>query len=425
MLDMKWVRENPEKLDAAMQSRGGEPVSAKFLGLDEERRQVMTELQNLQSRRNDISRRIGQAKQTGEDTAPLFAEMKDIGPAVKALEEKEQGLQFQFEDMLSRLPNIPEDSTPKGKDENDNVEVRTWGTPTKLAFEPKHHFELGENLGQMDFEIGAKLAGSRFVWLQGQIAQLERALANYMLDMHTRNHGYTEVVPPFLANDDTLFGTGQLPKFAEDLFRTEQGLWLIPTSEVVLTNYVRDEIIDASRLPLKFTGLTPCFRSEAGSAGRDTRGYIRMHQFNKVEMVQITRPEESEAAFHNMVAHAESILKGLELPYRVLHLCTGDMGFCAQKTYDLEVWLPAQGKYREISSVSNCGDFQARRMRARFRADATSKNTTFVHTLNGSGLAVGRTLVAVLENYQQADGSIRIPDVLKPYMGGRDKIEAA
>ena len=423
MLDIKWIRQNPQQLDKALKNRGAKPLSSDILALDEKRRDLMTKTQELQSRKNDVAKQIGMAKSKGEDASALFEESKKVGPELKQLEEDVRLLDEEFNHLMATIPNVPEEDTPVGDSEDDNVEVRKWGEPASFNFEPKHHFELGENLGLMDFTTGAKLAGSRFVWLQGQMARLERALANYMLDTQTGEHGYTEVIPPYMANDDTLYGTGQLPKFTEDLFKTNEGLWMIPTSEVVLTNYVRGDILEKEQLPLKFTALTPCFRSEAGSAGRDTRGYIRMHQFSKVEMVQITAPESSAQALEDMVGNAEAILQGLGLPYRIVQLCTGDIGFGAKKTYDLEVWLPAQNQYREISSCSNCGDFQARRMQARFRPEKGQKRTEFLHTLNGSGLAVGRTLVAVLENYQEEDGSIRIPEVLKPYMNGQDKIE--
>jgi seryl-tRNA synthetase len=420
MLDIKWVRENPQALDKALATRGAAPVSDKILSADEKRREVLTKLQTLQSRRNQISKDVATAKSAGQSTDALFAEMKDIGPQVKALEESERELTAAFDDLIARLPNIPQADVPVGTDEKGNVVVRTWGTPTKLDFTPKAHFELGEGLGLMNFDVAGKISGSRFAWLQGDLARLERALSAFMLDVQTREHGYTEVIPPYLVNDATAFGTGQLPKFTDDLFRTTNGLWLIPTAEVPLTNFVRDEIVPEDKLPYKFTALTPCFRSEAGSAGKDTRGYIRMHQFSKVELVQIVHPDTSAQAHEDMTRHAETILQKLGLPYRTIVLCTGDMGFCSQKTYDIEVWVPAQNTYREISSCSNCGDFQARRMKARMK-DA-SGNIRFLHTLNGSGLAVGRTLVAVLENYQQANGSIKVPPVLVPYMGGQDVI---
>ena len=419
MLDIKWIRENPKAFDAALAKRGLAPHAATLLELDEKRRTLMTELQTLQSKRNDISKQVGIAKSKKEDATHLFEEMKTIGPAVKKLEEQVAELDDKQTELLVTLPNTPDASVPEGKDENDNVEVRKWGAPKELPH-AKAHYDLGEALGMMDFELAAKIAGSRFVWLQGSLARLERALTAFMLDTHTQRHGYTEVSPPFMVNEKALFGTGQLPKFEEDLFKTDMNYMLIPTSEVPLTNSVQGDILPAEALPIKFTAATPCFRSEAGSAGRDTRGMIRVHQFTKVEMVQIVHPEKSFEALEEMVGHAEYILQQLGLPYRVVTLCGGDLGFGAHKTYDLEVWVPAQGKYREISSCSNCGAFQARRMKARFRTG--EKQTEFVHTLNGSGLAVGRTLVAVLENYQMADGSIAIPEVLQPYMGGQKVI---
>ena len=422
MLDIKWIRENPTALDSALERRGKAPLAAEVLALDEALRSIMAALQNLQSKRNDLSKQIGQAKATGADASSLFEEMKGVGPQVKELEEQERAQKEKLNALLAIIPNIPDADVPEGADEDANQLVRTWSEKPRMNMAPQAHFEIGEALAQMNFDVAAKISGSRFVWLQGELARLERALANFMLDTQTAEHGYTEVAPPLLVNDESLYGTGQLPKFEEDLFKTTAGYWLIPTAEVPLTNYVRDEIVAPEMLPLKFCALTPCFRSEAGSAGRDTRGLIRMHQFSKVEMVQIVKPEASEQALEEMLGHAEKILQLLELPYRVVKLCTGDLGFGARKTFDLEVWLPAQDKYREISSCSNCGDFQARRMKARYRAG--EKVTEFVHTLNGSGLAVGRTLVAVLENYQQADGSILIPKVLQPYMGGREKIDA-
>lgn len=419
MLDIKWIRENPEAFDAALAKRGVEPQASTLLELDEKRRTLMTELQSAQSKRNEISKQVGIAKSKKEDASHLFEEMKTIGPAVKKLEEQVAELDEKQTELLVTLPNIPDESVPEGKDEDDNVEIRKWGEPKDIK-NAQAHYDLGEALGEMDFERAAKLAGSRFVWLQGSLARLERALTAFMLDTHTQRHGYTEVSPPFMVNQKALFGTGQLPKFDEDLFKTDMNYMLIPTSEVPLTNSVQGDILPAEALPIKMTAATPCFRSEAGSAGRDTRGMIRVHQFTKVEMVQIVHPEKSFDALEEMVGHAEYILQQLELPYRVVTLCGGDLGFGAHKTYDLEVWVPAQGKYREISSCSNCGAFQARRMKARFRTG--EKQTEFVHTLNGSGLAVGRTLVAVLENYQLEDGSIAIPEVLQPYMAGQKVI---
>lgn len=424
MLDIKWIRENTDAVDLNMKKRGAEPVSSYILSLDEKRRDVMGRLQELQSKRNKISKEVGQAKAKGEDASHLFESMKTIGPEVKKLEEEERALQAELKDFVATLPNILDANVPEGKDDTENVEVRRWGTPRTLNFEPQAHYDLGENLGQLDFETAAKISGSRFAWSSGDLARLERALAMFMLDTHTEQNGFTEVNPPVLVTPQTMFGTGQLPKFGDDAFYTndERELMLTPTAEVSLTNYMADRIVQESDLPLKFCAWTPCFRKEAGSAGRDTRGLIRVHQFNKVEMVQIVHPEKSDEALQFMLNCAEDILQKLNLPYRVLNLCTGDMGFGSKQTFDLEVWLPAQNTYREISSCSKCGDFQARRMNGRFK-DKDGKNH-FVHTLNGSGLAVGRTLVAVMENYQNEDGSINVPEVLKPYMGGKEVIKA-
>ncbi|PPR18260.1 MAG: Serine--tRNA ligase [Proteobacteria bacterium] len=424
MLDIKWIRENTDAVDLNMKKRGAEPVSSYILSLDEKRRDVMGRLQELQSQRNKISKEVGQAKAKGEDASHLFESMKTIGPEVKKLEEEERALQTELKDFVATLPNILDAAVPEGKDDTENVEVRRWGTPRTLNFEPKAHYDLGEDLGQLDFETAAKISGSRFAWSSGDLARLERALAMFMLDTHTEQNGFTEVNPPVLVTPQTMYGTGQLPKFGDDAFYTndERDLMLTPTAEVSLTNYMADRIVQESDLPIKFCAWTPCFRKEAGSAGRDTRGLIRVHQFNKVEMVQIVHPEKSNEALQFMLGCAEDILQKLNLPYRVLNLCTGDMGFGSEQTFDLEVWLPAQNTYREISSCSRCGDFQARRMNGRFK-DKDGKNH-FVHTLNGSGLAVGRTLVAVMENYQNEDGSITVPDVLKPYMGGKEIIKA-
>lgn len=424
MLDIKWIRENTAEVDKVMAMRGAEPVSSKLLAMDEKRREVMGKLQELQSTRNRLSKEIGQAKANGFDSSALFEEMKNVGPQLKALEEEDRQLQEDVKSFVENLPNMLDVDVPEGKDENENVEVRKWGEPTNLSFEPKAHYDLGEALGQLDFETAAKISGSRFAWSQGDLARMERALAMFMLDTHTEQNGFIEVNPPVLVTPKTMYGTGQLPKFADDAFYTndERDLMLTPTAEVSLTNYMQDKIVNETDLPIKFCAWTPCFRKEAGSAGRDTRGLIRVHQFNKVEMVQIVHPDESVDALEFMTNCAEGILQKLKLPYRVVKLCTGDIGFGARKTYDLEVWLPAQGTYREISSCSNCGDFQARRMNARFK-DKDGKNA-FVHTLNGSGLAVGRTLVAVMENYQNEDGTITVPEVLVPYMGGKTKIEA-
>lgn len=419
MLDIKWIRENPEALDKALQRRGATPKAHEILDLDSRRRALMTDMQTLQSRRNDVSRQIGQAKASGEDATALFDEMKDIGPKLKKAEEDVKKLDEQQHEILAGLPNIPDADVPEGEDDTQNKEVRSWGEPKKFD-DPKAHYDLGEALGLMSFERAARMAGSRFVWLEGQLARLERAMTNFFLDTQTKQNGFTEASTPFMANAQTLFGTGQLPKFEEDQFKTEDGYYLIPTSEVTLTNAVQGEIVPAEALPLKYTAVTPCFRREAGSAGRDTRGMIRLHQFSKVEMVQIVHPDKSEAALEEMVSHAEDLLQKLEIPYRVVNLCTGDLGFSARKTYDLEAWLPSQQTYREVSSCSNCGDFQARRMKARFRTG--DKQTAFVHTLNGSGLPIGRTLVALLENHQLEDGRVNIPEALRPYMDGQEVI---
>ncbi len=421
MFDIKWIRDNPEAFDAGMTRRGLDGQSAAILSADAERRKVQTEAQEVQAERNKIAKQIGALKAKGEDASAVIEEVAQSKQRQAELEEQSKVLSDKVDEMLSVLPNIPHDDVPEGESEDDNQELRKWGEIPGFDFEPKQHFEIGEALGLMDFETAAKISGSRFVVLSGALARLERALANYMLDMHTGEFEFIEVNPPALVRDAALYGTGQLPKFADDLFKTEQGHWMIPTAEVPLTNIVREEIISESYLPRRYTAMTWCFRAEAGAAGKDTRGMIRQHQFSKVEMVVVAKPENSEAEHERMTACAEAVLKGLNLPYRVVSLCTGDLGFSARKTYDLEVWLPGQDAYREISSVSNCGDFQARRMKARYRPEG-EKGTRYVHTLNGSGLAVGRTLVAVLENYQQEDGSVIVPDALKPYMGGLEVI---
>ncbi|PNU02998.1 serine--tRNA ligase [Novosphingobium guangzhouense] len=423
MHDIRQIRENPAAFDAGLARRGVAPVSASLVALDEQRRAVATRMQEGQNRRNEASKAIGKAMGSG-DTATaeaLKAEVATLKDTLPALEAEEKELSAQLLDALAGLPNIPVDEVPDGEDESQNVEVTRWGAPREFTFTPKEHADLGPVLG-LDFETGAKLSGARFTFLKGQMARLHRALAQFMLDTQTATNGYMECAVPLLVKDDAVYGTGQLPKFSEDLFRTTDGRWLIPTAEVSLTNAVSGDILDPAQLPLRMTALTPCFRSEAGAAGRDTRGFIRQHQFEKVELVTIAKPEESEAEHERMVAAAESILQALELPYRKVLLCAGDMGATARKTFDLEVWLPGQQAYREISSISNCGDYQARRMNARYKPEG-SKKTEFVHTLNGSGLAVGRTLVAVLENYQQEDGSVLVPDALKPWMGGIEKLE--
>jgi seryl-tRNA synthetase len=470
MLDIRWIRENPQALDRALLDRGAEPAAADLIGLDEERRGAVQRLQETQTRRNAASKEIGQAKAQKDEARAqaLMAEVAGLKDAIKAGEEEERRLDAALADALARIPNVPADDVPVGPDESANRLEREVGTPRHIDW-AKEHFELGEQLGQMDFEAAARMSGSRFVVLKGGLARLERALGQFMLDLHTEVHGYTEVQPPLLVKDEALFGTAQLPKFGEDLYATvgkleeeerfseafsaawaalrrqpdfpdlfikgpslplivaefrtipaRYPLWLIPTAEVSLTNLVRQSILTEEELPLRFTALTPCFRSEAGSAGRDTRGMLRQHQFNKVELVSITTPEQSRAEHERMTAAAEEVLKRLGLAYRVMTLSTGDMGFSAQKTYDLEVWLPGQKAYREISSCSVCGDFQARRMDARYRPkDGKPQN---VHTLNGSGVAVGRALIAVMETYQNEDGSITVPDALRRYMGGAERI---
>jgi seryl-tRNA synthetase len=489
MHDLKWIRENPAEFDKGLARRGLPPMSPAILTLDEERRGNTTKLQEMQARRNAASKEIGKAKGKGGDPAKadaLMAEVAALKDQIAAGEQRERELDEEMRTLLAGIPNIPAPDVPDGKDEHDNVEVRRVGEPRKFNFEPKQHYELGEALGLMDFEAAAKISGSRFTVLKGPLARLERAIGQFMLDVQTGDHGYTEVNPPLLVKDDAAFGTAQLPKFADDLFKinelsfegtVEQAFdsfkgrfskdlaelvatdpnypkemyriydgirtrmlnairegeiapentinrWLIPTAEVPLTNLVRESIMNEAELPHRFTALTPCFRAEAGAAGKDTRGMIRQHQFYKVELVSIATPDTSEDEHQRMTGCAEEILKRLELPYRTVVLCTGDMGFASRKTYDIEVWLPGQNAYREISSCSNCGDFQARRMNARYRAKE-GKETRFVHTLNGSGLAVGRTLIAVMENYQEKDGGIRIPDALRPYMGGLEVIAAA
>jgi len=421
MFDIKWIRENPEDFDAGLARRGKTDESAALITLDKERRDLISQAQDVQSERNKLSKEIGMAKREGRDATDIMAQVSKSKSMESELEELAKAKEVELDAALMCLPNLPASDVPDGADENDNEEVRTWGTPAAFDFKPKEHFDIGEELGLMDFETAAKLSGSRFVILSGALARMERALSSYMLDLHTMKHGLTEVNPPALVKDEALYGTGQLPKFSEDLFRTENGYWLIPTAEVPLTNMVSGDILAENTLPRRYTAMTWCFRSEAGSAGRDTRGMIRQHQFSKVEMVSIVKPDESDAELERMTGCAEAVLQGLELPYRVVKLCTGDMGFSAQRTFDIEVWLPGQDQYREISSCSTTGDFQARRMKTRYRPDG-EKKTQFVHTLNGSGLAVGRCLVAVLENYQQADGSIIIPEVLRPYMGGLEVI---
>ncbi|WP_454287160.1 serine--tRNA ligase [Rhizobium arsenicireducens] len=426
MLDIKWIRDNAEALDAALAKRGAEPLAASLIALDEKRRSVVQSLQDMQSRRNAASKEIGAAmgKKDMDLADKLKAEIAHLKDLMPAAEEEERQVSAELTDQLSRIPNIPLDDVPVGKDEHDNVVKRVVGSKPGWNHAAKEHYELGEALGYMDFERAAKLSGSRFTVLTGPLARLERAIGQFMLDLHTSEHGYTEVSSPLMVKDEAMYGTGQLPKFAEDLFKTTDGRWLIPTAEVTLTNLVSGEILEQDKLPLRFTALTPSFRSEAGSAGRDTRGMLRQHQFWKCELVSITDADSAIDEHERMTACAEEVLKRLGLHFRTMTLCTGDMGFGARKTYDLEVWLPGQNTYREISSCSVCGDFQGRRMNARYRGK-DGKGTTFVHTLNGSGTAVGRALIAVMENYQNEDGSIAIPDVLLPYMGGLKKIEKA
>ncbi len=421
MHDLKRIREAPETFDAMLARRGFEPASSRVLELDRLRRSAQTAFQELQARRNALSKRIGAARGAGEDVSALLAESAALADAIAREEAEEKRLGRELDSLLATLPNWLDASVPTGASAEENVVLRAWGEPRRFDWTPLQHFELGERLGLMDFEAAARLSGSRFVVLKGALARLERAIGQFMLDLQVGEHGYTEVSPPLLVREEVLFGTGQLPKFREDQFVTTDGRWLIPTAEVPLTNLVRERILAESELPLRVTALTPCFRAEAGSAGRDVRGMLRQHQFLKVELVSITTPEQSEAEHERMTRCAETVLQRLGLAYRVVDLCSGDIGFSAARTFDLEVWLPGQGAWREISSCSNCRDFQARRMDARYRP-ADGKGTRFVHTLNGSGLAVGRTLIAVMETYQRADGGIDIPEVLRPYMGGLEAI---
>jgi seryl-tRNA synthetase len=420
VLDLKWLREEPDALDRALARRGLPPVAAPLRERDAAIRVLQTDLQERQARRNAMSKDIGRVRAQGGDADALIEEVATLKSRIQADEELLRERAAELDGELAGIPNILAADVPDGADESANLELRRWGEPPRFDFAPKEHDEIGASLG-MDFARAAKLSGARFVTLFGPLARLERALAAFMLDVQTKEHGYTEVAVPYLVRDNVLFGTGQLPKFAADQFRTTTGHWLIPTAEVALTNLVAGEILNAEQLPLRYTAYTPCFRSEAGAAGKDTTGMIRQHQFTKVELVSITRPEQSEAEHERMTACAETVLQRLELPYRVVVLCSGDTGFQSRKTYDIEVWLPGQNRYREISSCSNCGDFQARRMRARFRLKG-ERRTEFVHTLNGSGLAVGRTLIAVLENYQQADGSVRVPEAVRPYLDGRERL---
>ena len=427
MLDIQLFRTDLDGTAKRLAGRGFQLDVAAFSALETERKTIQVKTQELQAKRNQSSKLIGQAKSKGEDASAIMAEVANLGDELKAAEAQLEAVQAKLQELMLNVPNLPDASVPVGKSADDNIEVRRWGTAKKFDFEVKDHVDIGTNLGGLDFETAAKLSGARFTLMRGKIARLHRAIAQFMLDTQTQDHGYVEHYTPYIVNSETLLGTGQLPKFKDDMFAVRKGgdaeaedLYLISTAEISLTNTVRGEIVPLDQLPLKLTAHTPCFRSEAGSYGKDTRGMIRQHQFDKVEMVQIVHPDKSYAALEEMVGHAEAILQKLDLPYRVMALCSGDMGFGAAKTYDLEVWLPAQNAYREISSCSNCETFQARRMQARFR-NALGK-PELVHTLNGSGLAVGRTLVAVLENYQQADGSVSIPSVLRPYMGGLEKI---
>jgi seryl-tRNA synthetase len=424
MHDIKWIRENAAAFDRGLARRGLEPQARRLLDIDERRRAIIQKLETAQARRNAASKEIGQAKaKKDESTAQaLMAEVADLKGAIPIMEAEEKAASETLNEALAEIPNLPLDEVPDGKDADDNVEHHRFGAKRGYSFTPKQHFELGETLGQMDFETAAKLSGARFVVLKKGLARLERALGQLMLDVHTGQHGYTEINPPLLVQDDVMFGTAQLPKFADDQFRTTTDHWLIPTAEVPLTNLVRESILEEDQLPLRLTALTPCFRAEAGAAGKDTRGMIRQHQFTKVELVSITTPEHSKDEHERMLSCAEEVLRRLDLHYRVMTLCAGDMGFASQKTYDIEVWLPGQNMYREISSCSICGEFQARRMSARYRTKE-GRTVRHLHTLNGSGVAVGRALIAVMENYQEADGSIVVPDALAPYMGGLKKIE--
>lgn len=417
MLDMKFVRDNPEKVQAALRNRGGSISLDGFLALEKERRDLLVEVEGLKSLRNNVTQEISRMKRAGENADAKIAEMRSVGDKISQLDSRLKEVEDQLSAILMTIPNLPDESVPLGKDEHDNVEMRRWGAPRNFEFQPLPHWEIGEKLGILDFERGGKVTGARFTFYKGLGARLERSLISFFLDVHTREHGYTEILPPYIVNRDTMTGTGQLPKFAEDMFKLE-GLdyYLIPTAEVPVTNLHRQEILDGNELPFHYTAYSACFRAEAGAAGRDTRGLIRQHQFNKVELVKFSKPEASFDELEKMTANAERVLQLLGLPYRTILLCTGDMGFSSAKTYDIEVWLPSFSAYREISSCSNCVDFQARRADIRFRRDTKAK-PEYVHTLNGSGVAVGRALSAILENYQQADGSVVVPDVLRPYMG--------
>jgi len=421
VLDMKWIRENPEVLDQALKNRGLEAMATYILALDEARRTAIQSVQDMQNKRNQLAKEIGYLKNQGRNTDPLLQEASLLRETLPQAEDDLKAKEEELKHILDLLPNIPLPDVPIGTSEKDNIQVRLWGQKPSFSFSPKQHFEIGEALGLMNFEEAAKISGTRFTVLKGDLARLERALISFMLDVHTRDYGYMEVSPPYLVRAQAMYGAGQLPKFAEDAFVTTNGYWLVPTGEVPLTNLVADEILDVGQLPLRFVAYTPCFRSEAGSAGKDTRGMLRQHQFHKVELVSMTTPEVSEAEHQRMLEAAQSILERLHIHYRTMILCTGDIGLCSQKTYDIEAWLPGQNAYREISSCSNFGEYQARRMNSRFRDE--EKKLRFIHTLNGSGLAVGRTLIAILENYQQEDGSVIIPGALQPYMGGGSLIK--
>jgi seryl-tRNA synthetase len=426
MFDLKWIRENPETLDESLKKRGLKPVSDDILKIDTERRLVQTNLQEMQNQRNEVSKQIGVKVGIGsvDEVEDLKSKVIKLKESIQRNEQSERQLGENLQDLLLGLPNILDASIPNGNTENDNEELRSYGEPQKFNFQPREHYEIGENLSLMDFQTATKLSGSRFVILKGALARMERALAQFMLDVQTTEWGYTEVAPPLLVKESALYGTGQLPKFSDDLFRTTGDHWLIPTAEVPLTNMVSDSILEEVNLPIRFVAHTACFRSEAGAAGKDTRGMLRQHQFYKVELVSVVHPDHSDDELNRMTTCAESILKYLEIPYRVMLLCSGDTGFAASKTHDIEVWLPGQGAYREISSCSNTLDFQARRMKSRFRPKGVKKGTLYVHTLNGSGVAIGRALIAIIENYQCDDGSVIIPEALRPYMGGLKVINA-
>ena len=424
MHDIRAIRENPDAFDPALKRRGLEPLAAELIGLDDARKSAVSAAQANQERRNALSKEVGAAKKAKDEAraAELMAEVARLKDEAPALEASQAEAGKVLDERLAAIPNSPNPEVPEGADEHGNVEYRRFEAKRPQLATGQQHFELGEASGLMDFEAASRMSGARFVVLKGQLARLERALGQFMLDLHTGEHGYTEVAPPILVRDEAMFGTAQLPKFRDDQFRAGDDFWLIPTAEVPLTNLVRESILAEDELPLRFTALTPCFRAEAGSAGRDTRGMLRQHQFNKVELVSITTPDQSASEHERMLGSAEAVLKKLDLPFRVMTLCTGDMGFASQKTYDIEVWMPGQGTFREISSCSVCGEFQARRMNARYRPKE-GKGASFVHTLNGSGVAVGRALIAVMENYQNPDGSVTVPSVLKPYMGGIERIE--